>query len=125
MGIISGLRGNASEIKLEKVQEQFAPILIEGEVLEKAFKVIRDLYVFTNKRMILVDKQGVTGKKAEYLTIPYKSITKFAKESTGLMDFDAELKIWLSGHHEPIKKEFKKNNNINEVYQILSKYVLK
>ena len=124
MGIISGLRGNASEIKLENIQEQFAPILIESEVLEKAFKVIRDLYVFTNKRMILVDKQGVTGKKVEYLTIPYKSITKFAKESAGLMDFDAELKIWLSGHHEPIKKEFKKSNNVNEVYQILSKHVL-
>lgn len=108
MGIINGLRGNASEIKLEK-----------------AFKVIRDLYVFTNKRMILVDKQGVTGKKAEYLTIPYKSITKFAKESTCLMDFDAELNIWLSCNHEPIKKEFKKSNSVNEVYQILSKYVLK
>lgn len=99
--------------------------MVEGEQIEKVFRVIRDLYVFTNKRMILVNKQGMTGRKAEYLTIPYKSINKFAKESTGVMDLDAELKIWLSGYDEPIKKEFKKNNNVNEVYRILSKYVLK
>ncbi len=124
MGIISGLRGNASEVSLEKIREQFEPILIEGEELEKAFKIIRDLYVFTNKRLILVDKQGIVNKKAEFMSIPYKSITKFAKESAGLMDFDAELKIWIADHPQPITAEFKKNNNVNEVYQILSKYVL-
>ena len=125
MGLISGLMGHASEISIEKLQEEFSPILIEGEVLEKAFKVIRDMYVFTNKRLIFVEKQGVTGSKVEYQSIPYKSIIRFSKESSGLLDFDAELKIWLSGMHDPIKKEFKKDNNINEVYQLLSKYILK
>ena len=125
MGILSGLMGHASEISIEKLQEEFSPILIEGENLEKAFKVIRDMYVFTNKRLILVDKQGITGSKIEYQSIPYKSIVRFSKESAGLLDLDAELKIWLSGIQEPIKKEFKKDNNVNEVYQILSKYILK
>lgn len=58
-----------------------------------AFKVIRDMFVFTNKRLIIVDKQGVTGKKAEYLSVPYGSITRFSKESAGMMDLDADLKI--------------------------------
>ncbi len=117
--------GHASEISIEKLQEEFSPILIEGEILEKAFKIIRDMYVFTNKRLIFVDKQGLTGSKVEYQSIPYKSIIRFSKESSGMLDFDAELKIWLSGMHEPIKKEFRKDNNINEVYQLLSKYILK
>lgn len=125
MGLISGLMGHASEISIEKLQEEFSPILTEGEILEKAFKVIRDMYVFTNKRLIFVDKQGLSGSKIEYQSIPYKSIIRFSKESSGLLDLDADLKIWLSGMHEPIKKEFKKDNNINEVYQLLSKYILK
>ena len=125
MGLLSGLMGHASEISIEKLQEEFSPILIEGEILEKAFKVIRDMYVFTNKRLIFVDKEGLIGTKVEYQSIPYKSIVRFSKESSGLLDLDAELKIWLSGMHEPIKKEFKKDNNINEVYQLLSKYILK
>jgi hypothetical protein len=125
MGLISGLMGHATEISIEKLQAEFSPILVEGEVLEKAFKVIRDIYVFTNKRLIFVDKQGITGSKVEYQSIPYKNIIRFSKESAGLLDLDAELKIWLSGMHEPIKKEFKKDNNINEVYQLLSKYILK
>ncbi len=117
--------GHASEISIEKLQEEFSPILIEGEILEKAYKLIRDMYVFTNKRLILVEKQGLTASKTDYQSIPYKSITRFSKESAGLLDFDAELKIWLSGIHEPITKEFKKGDNINEVYRILSNHILK
>jgi hypothetical protein len=124
MGLLSGLMGHASETSIEKIQQEFSPILIEGELLEKAYKVVRDMYVFTNKRLILVDKQGLTASKVEYLSIPYRSIVRFSKESAGLLDLEAELKIWLTGMHEPIKKEFKKDNNINEAYRILSKYVL-
>lgn len=125
MGLLSGIMGNASEISIGKLQDEFSPILIEGEVLERAFRVIRDMYIFTNKRLIFVDKQGLTGSKVEYQSIPYKSITRFSKESSGLLDLDAELKIWLSGMHEPIRKEFRKDNSINEVYQLLSRYILK
>jgi hypothetical protein len=124
MGLLSGIMGHASEISIEKLQNEFSPILIEGEVLEKAFRIIRDMYVFTNKRLIFVDKQGLTGSKVEYQSIPYKSIIRFSKESSGLLDLEAELKIWLSGMHEPIRKEFRKDDNINEVYRLLSKYIL-
>ncbi|WP_439182208.1 PH domain-containing protein [Carboxylicivirga taeanensis] len=125
MGLLNGLLGNAGEVSIEKLQEEFQPLLIEGEVLEMAFKVIRDMWVFTNKRLILVDKQGVTGKKVDYQSIPYHSIVRFSKESTGLFDLDAELKIWLSGSHEPLVKEFSKKANVNQVYQLISKYTLK
>ena len=125
MGLLDGLMGNASEVSNEKLQAEFASVLIEGEYLEKGFKVIRDTFVFTNKRLILVEKQGLTGSKAEYLSIPYRSIIRFSKESAGMLDLDAELKIWITGQTEPIRKEFKKDNNINLVYQLLSTHILK
>ena len=71
------------------------------------------MWVFTNMRLILVDKQGLTGKKVDYQSIPYKSIVRFSKESTGLFDLDAELKLWLSGMSEPIIKEFSKKANVD------------
>lgn len=124
MGIISGLLGNASETSIEEITEEFAPVLIEGERVEKAYKLIRDLFVFTNKRLIIVDKQGVTGRKVDFQSIPYKSIVRFSKESAGIMDLDAELKLWLSGLHEPICKEFKKDDHVNDIYRLLGEYVL-
>lgn len=124
MGILSGFLGHASKVDIDKLRKEFAPILAEGETLVAAYKVIRDTMVFTDKRLILVDKQGMTGKKAEYLTIPYGSITRFSKESAGLLDLDAELKIWIRGESAPIVKEFGKNDNVNEVYRILSQAVL-
>ncbi|QCK14228.1 PH domain-containing protein [Mangrovivirga cuniculi] len=124
MSIFDGLMGNASEIPLKKIYSEFSQVLIEGEELHKAYKIIRDVFVFTNKRLILVNKQGITGKKREYLTIPYHSIIRFSKESSGLLDFDAELKIWIRGQAEPIAKDFKDDNNINEIYKLLSQYTL-
>lgn len=124
MGLFNAIMGNASEVNIEKISGEFQPMLIPGEKIEKAYKLIRDMFVFTNKRLILVDKQGITGSKVDYQSIPYSSITKFSKESAGLLDLDAELKIWVRGESLPIKKQFGKDNNINEVYVILSQYIL-
>lgn len=124
MGLFSGLMGHASEVSIEKIAQEFQPILVDGENVEIAFKLIRDLIVFTNKRLILVDKQGLTGSKTEYQTIPYHSIRRFSKESAGMLDMDAELKIWITGETVPIKKEFKRGQQINDVYRILSHFTL-
>ena len=125
MGLFNAIMGNASEVNIAKIREEFQPMLVPGEEIEKAYKVIRDMFVFTNKRLILVDKQGITGSKVDYLSIPYTSIIKFSKESAGLLDMDADLKIWVRGEAVPIKKQFGKDNNINEVYQILIRHILK
>ena len=125
MGLFNAILGNASEVNIENVTNEFEPILIEGEIIEKAFKLIRDMFVFTNKRLILVEKQLV-GTKVEYMSIPYFNIKKFSKESAGILDLDAELKIWLNSESTPIIKQFGKGgNNINEVYKLLSLHILK
>lgn len=124
MSIFNALTGNASEINQEALAKEFSTVLIEGEQIEAAFKLVRDLIVFTNKRLVLVDKQGLSGKKVAYVSVPYKSITKFAKESAGTFDLDAEIKIWVRGDHSPINLDFRKDKNVNKIYQALSNYVL-
>ena len=124
MGLLDGLLGNASEIEVPKIQGEFAQVLAAGEQIEKAYQIVRDLFVFTNKRLLLVDKQGVTGNKVEYHSLPYKNITHFSVETAGHFDLDAELKIWSSGPPMPIQKRFNKQLNIYEVQSILAGYVL-
>jgi lipopolysaccharide export system protein LptA len=70
MGFLDGLIGNASEIDASEIQGDFAQVLATGEQIEKAYQLIRDLFIFTNKRLILVDKQGITGNKVEYHSLP-------------------------------------------------------
>lgn len=124
MGIFNAILGNASEVSIDNVAKEFESILIDNEKIELAFKLIKDMFIFTNKRLILVEKQLV-GTKVEYMSIPYKNIRKFSKESAGMLDLDANLKIWIANESEPISKQFgKSGNNINEVYRILSKYTL-
>jgi hypothetical protein len=123
--MLSGIFGNATELDVKELAAEFAPILIEGERIERAFKLVRDLYVFTDKRLILVDKQGATGKKVEYHSIPYDKITHFAVETAGHFDRDAEMKIWVSGSGQSIAKEFKKGTDIIGVQKTLAQYILR
>lgn len=125
MGLLDGLMGNASEVSVQEVQKEYSNILAENENIEKAYKLIRDMFVFTNKRLILIDKQGVTGKKVEYHSIPYKNITHFSIETAGNFDLDAELKIWISGSATPITKQFNKSLNIYELQAVLATYIFK
>jgi PH (Pleckstrin Homology) domain-containing protein len=125
VALLDGVLGNASKIDAAKIQEEFAKILAPNENVEHAYQLIRDYFVFTNKRLVVVDKQGVTGTKIEYHSIPYKSITHFSVESGGTFDLDAELKIWISGTAAPVQKRFNKKLSIYEVQAVLAGYVLK
>ena len=94
-----------------------------GERVEKAYQLFRDAFIFTDKRLVLVDRQGMTGSKSEYHSIPYKSITHFSVETGGAFDLDAELKIWISGNPVPIQKQFNKRLSIYDVQRVLASYV--
>jgi hypothetical protein len=125
MGLLDGLMGNASEIDAAKVQQEFAQILAPNERVERAYVLIRDYFVFTDKRLVFVDKQGITGSKVAYHSIPYRSITHFAIETAGAFDLDAELKIWISGQPVPFQRQFNKKLSIYTVQSVLASYVLK
>ena len=126
MGLFSGLLGNASQKDVEKVERQLEGILIPDERVELAFSLVRDLIVFTEYRLILVDKQGMTGKKTSYKSLPYGSISRFTVETSGHFDLDAELKIWISSALEPTETlQFKSDHSVVEIQQALAAAVLK
>jgi hypothetical protein len=126
MGLFSASLGNAGEVSQDELNKQYSQQLCDDEEIELGFKPIRDMFIFTNKRLILVDKQGLTGSKTEYKSISYKSITRFSVETAGTFDLDAELKIWVSSELQPsIKKQFNKSVNVYEVQKVLACHVLK
>lgn len=124
MGLFDGLLGNVSEVNITKVKENLKEVLASSETIEEAYKLIRDLVIFTNMRVILIDKQGVTGKKTEFHSYPYKSITHFSVETAGNFDLDSELSLWISGSVNPVKITFNKSTNIKAVQRILAEKVL-
>jgi len=125
MIMFQGLFGNATEINAKELQKDLDATIVEGETVVKAFKILRDLFIFTDKRLLLIDKQGLTGKKAEYHSIPYKSISHFSVETAGTFDMDAEMKIYISGNPTPIEREFKRGTDIVGVQKVLAGFILK
>jgi hypothetical protein len=107
MGLLDGLLGNASEVDVLAVAEELAPILSQNETVVQAYKMIRDLFVFTDKRLMFIDKQGVTGRKVDYHSIPYRAITQIKVETAGHFDMDCDLKIWVSGQSEALEIKLK------------------
>ncbi len=126
MGLFSALLGNAGAVSQEELSKKYSQLLAEGEGFELGFKLVRDTFIFTNKRLILVNVQGITGSKTEYLSISYKSISRFSVETSGTFDLDAELKIWISGEHQPsITRQFNKSVNVYDVQRLLAHHVCK
>ncbi|MBW3671769.1 MAG: PH domain-containing protein [Acidobacteria bacterium] len=125
MGFLDSLMGNASEVDPKTLEAEFQKVLMPKESITRAYQVFRDSFLFTTHRLILIDKQGMSGKKIAYVSIPYGSITHFSVETAGHFDLDAELKIWIRGGDAPIQKKFSKQLSVYDVQKTLALYVLK
>jgi len=111
------------ELDIESSKEKVAMILIEGEEINLAFTHTRDKVWFTNKRIIALDVQGITGSKKEYRSFPYSKISSFSIETAGTFDGDSDFKIWVSGVGV-FEIKFYRGLDIKKIGKYLSEKVL-
>ncbi len=119
---------NAGFFKLRAVDNNtylglISDIFVDGENIISTFKGIRDGVVFTNKRIIAVNVQGLTGTKKDFTSLPYSKIQSFSVETAGVFDLDSELDLWFSGLGK-VRFEFVKNANVSAICKIISERVL-
>ncbi len=107
----------------EKGHESVARLLVDGENIVASFVSMRDRVVFTNKRIISVNVQGLTGAKVDYTSIPYNKIQLFSVETAGTIDLDSELDLWLSSIGR-IRFELTGSTDIQKVAKVIGEYVL-
>lgn len=125
MGLFTGTSKNSDSAETRKFHSDYSQLLVDGEIIETGFVVSRDTFLFTNKRLILVDIQGISGRQIEYVSIPYGTIRKFSVQTGGSFELDAELKLWIGNDTIPLEKRFNKDVNVYEVQKILASHVLK
>ena len=118
-----GFFARLKKVKDEEYGKVIADFLIDGEAVVGSYKSVRDGVVFTNKRIIAINVQGITGKKQDYTSIPYSKISTFSLETAGLFDLDAELEVYISGVGQ-VKFEFTGNTNVKEICKIISQFTL-
>lgn len=99
------------------------PILISGEQILDEYTAMRDFVVFTNKRIIAVNVQGITGSKKDFTSLPYSKIQAFSIETAGTFDLDAELEMYFSGLGK-VKFEFAGSNNVSAIGKLISEQIL-
>ena len=98
-------------------------ILVAGEQVYLAFKGIRDSVTFTDKRIVALNVQGITGKKKDFTSLPYARIQAFSVETAGTFDLDSELELWFSGLGK-IKLEFAGRVDIRSLGHLIADKVL-
>ncbi len=119
---------NGSIIKLTVTNEtgpaqDVQPLLVKNETIIRTYKSVRDYVMFTNKRIIAVNVQGITGKKKDFTSLPYSRIQVFSIETSGHFDLDSELELYFSSIGK-IKFEFVGNCNIADIGKIIGTFVL-
>ena len=105
------------------IPDDITTLLVENEKPVASFATIRDVAVFTNKRLIVKDAQGITGKKVEIYSLPYSSILMWSTENAGkLFDLNAEVELWTKVGK--IKINLKKDIDIRKFDTLLAQYIL-
>jgi len=107
-----------SNVAPESLRAQIAHVLVEGEELKLAAKGARDFVVFTDKRVLVVNVQGMTGKKVDVSSLPLKGIQAFSIETAGTFDRDSELDMWFSGLGH-VKLEFAGSFDLGYVARLI------
>ena len=113
-----------SPISVEQALDPIRKFLITGEEILAVFKTIRDQVVFTNKRIIAANVQGLTGAKVDYTSIPYSKIQTFSVETSGVLDRDCELEIYISAVGK-VRFEIRGGFDIVTFNRTISEYVLR
>ena len=119
---------NGTYVKLGPVDPQslaaeLESLLVQGEQVHLAFRGMRDSVVFTDRRLISINVQGLTGKKRDYTSLPLSKIQAWSVETAGTFDLDSELELWFSGLGK-VRLEFKGNVNIRHISQLIGHHVL-
>ena len=96
-----------------------AALLVPGERVISSYTALRDYVVFTDKRVVSVNVQGITGKKKDYTSLIYNKISAFSVETAGVLDLDSELEIYLSGLGK-VRFEFTGGSDIVAIGQAIA-----
>lgn len=111
------------EVPVATVEQRVAPLYVEGETSLIAAAGARDQVMFTNKRIIAVNMQGMTGNKVDYSSLPYSKIQAFSIETAGTFDRDSELELYFSGLGK-VRLEFSRNFNLSYVAKVIGWAIL-
>lgn len=114
---------NLKAIKTSDVRGEVPSLLVQGESIVSAFQTVRDQVIFTNKRVFVVNVQGITGKKTSYFSYPYSKVQYFGIETAGVFDIDSEL-ILVFSNGARLQFDFRSNVNIREISTLISGYIL-
>ncbi|KWZ78244.1 PH domain-containing protein [Anaerococcus tetradius] len=114
---------NLKQIDLSKVRREVLDFLVGGEDMVQAFETIRDQVIFTTKRIIVVNVQGITGKKRSYISYPYSKVQYFGVESAGLLDIDSELILAFTDGSK-LSFDFRSNVDIIKISKCIAQFVL-
>jgi hypothetical protein len=99
--LLGAVTGDAGRVEPEALGQRFLEALLPGEEVLAAFRTVRDGFALTDWRLMVVDRQGVTGSKTEVVSVPYRSVLRFSVESGGKLELDDDFKVWDRGGEEP------------------------
>ncbi len=121
MGLLNLILGASSSVDPAEIATDVSRFLPDDEKIVAAYRTYRDLFVFTNRRLITADKEGMTGKKQAWTFMPYNHIVRYSITTTGYFEVECELRLWTMGQPEPVIHEFRNDKCIMEICQILGR----
>jgi len=127
-GVSTGIVFDANIMNLKaidnaEVRPEIAEFMLDDETIKQAFMTVRDQVVFTNKRIVVINVQGLTGKKISYFSYPYSKVQYFGVETAGVLDIDSEMVLSFSNGAN-LQFDFKSKVDIKGICSMISKFII-
>lgn len=125
MSLFQQILGNATEITIDDANAKIGPLLVANEQVIAGYKTVRDMVIFTSERIVMIDVQGITGRKESVTSVPFSSVKWYSMENAGTFDLDSEIKVGVQGMALPLSLKFGKGAELSKIYQLFSTYILR
>lgn len=115
---------NLNEISISSVHYDVAELLVPDEKVIQAFQNIRDQLVFTDKRLFIINVQGITGKRVSYFSYPYSKVLYYGIDVAGGPSDNCSILRLTFINGSELLFFFNLKVNIRKICAYISKFIL-
>ena len=94
--------------------------LVEGETVHAAFAAPTEIILFTNRRILLAQREHLLEARIETSSYPYRAVRHFSIQEGKSAESRSALRIWLGDEAQPLHLRANPGTDLRPLQRLLA-----